>query len=205
VKRYANRTFLSSTDSLSFPDFQRIRGTAVGASATIRKSALGGWFQGSYTYQRSREDLDNRMVPTSWDAPHAATAILALPIGRGWTLNSVYQGHAGRATTPVVARIFAPGDDGVGARATPRYILGDRNSIRVPAYHRVDFGARRNWTRKNQQWSFSAQILNLLYRQNAIDYDWQQYYARLGDGRTDAHTSRPGLPLVPTVNLEVRW
>jgi len=203
VKRYSDRTYMA--DSAAFPSFERIRGSATGASASVRGSIFGGWLQGTYRYQRVREELDQRSIPTSWDAPHAVTAMFAVPVGDAWTLTAVYQAHSGRATTPVVARIFAPQEDAIGRGLTDRYLIGNRNSIRVPAYHRVDLGARRTWNRKNSRWSLSAQIINVLYRQNAIDYDWQQYYARLGLGRSDAGTSRSGLPIVPTVSLGIQW
>src|SRR5690606_3446959 len=81
-----------------------------------------------------------------WDARHTLAVFGSVPIGKGWTLNAAYQGHSGRATTPVLARLYAPPPDGIGPQLGPRYLRGERNSIRVPPYHRLDLGLRRTGT-----------------------------------------------------------
>jgi len=115
----------------------------------------------------------------------------------------VYRAHSGRATTPVRARVFVSYDEFQEYLRT-RYLRGYRNSVRVPAYSRLDLGARRTWRARRAEWTASVQILNVLWQDNPVDYDWSQYYA----GQSDPSISRfnrKGLPLLPSVGLEVRW
>jgi hypothetical protein len=162
--------------------------------------------QGSYTYQRVREDLADGTFPTSWDAPHTLSLFGSMPLFGEWTFNLAYQAHSGRATTPVIARIFAPRyPESIGLGGAARYLLGERNSIRVAPYHRLDLGARRSWRARGAEWTLSLQVLNLLFRSNAIDYDWYQYFTRLEAGTDLSGGGRSGLPVLPSIGLEVKW
>ncbi len=211
-KVYRDRTLLpprppgTSRDTAwpGFPAFERIRGSSAGIALsgrfTLPREAL---VQASYTYQRVREEIDGRTYPTSWDAPHTLAVFGSLPLGKGWVLNAVYQAHSGRATTPVRARLYVP-QAGSSGQLFARYLRGERNSIRVPPYHRLDVGLRRSGTLWGGEATLAIQVLNLLARANPIDYDWQQYYGRLNVS-APARPGRNGLPIVPSIGLEVRW
>jgi hypothetical protein len=177
----------------------------VGAALSAQVQFLGeGMLQGSHTYQRVREQRAGKDIPTTWDAPHALSLFTSVPLASRWTVNAAYQGHSGRATTPVLLRVFAPGPTAPSDRGAPsRFILGEQNSIRVPSYHRLDLGTRYTWGRSSR-WVLSAQVLNVLLRTNAIDYDWAQYFSPVETSGGN-RGSRPGLPMLPTIGLEVSW
>lgn len=79
-----------------------------------------------------------------------------------------------------------------------------RNSARVPAYQRLDLGFRRAWRAKGADWTFFGQVINALNRANAIDYSCEQFVSAPG-GASQPIGTRPGLPILPTFGLEVRW
>jgi len=209
-KEYRDRTLLAAPgvgveeNGAAFPEFDRTSGYSAGlllsGTLSLASEAL---VQGSYTFQRVRERIAGELFPTAWDAPHTVSLFGSAPLARGWTGSAVYQGHSGRATTPVVARTFEP-VPGTLTTLGARYIRGRRNSVRVPAYHRLDLGARRSWRARGAEWTLALQVLNALVRENAIDYDWQQYFGRL-TGSSDPTPGRTGLPVVPSVGLEVKW
>jgi hypothetical protein len=162
--------------------------------------------QGSYTFQRVREEYASGMYPTAWDAPHTLALFGSTPLGRKWTLNTVYHAHSGRATTPVLARIFEPDLRFPGSQdLLPRYIYGERNSIRVPPYHRLDLGARRAWQARGAEWVLSLQVLNVLFRENPVDYNWTQYFSNARSPSGERQAGRSGLPILPSIGLEVKW
>jgi len=203
-KAYRDRAVLAGRGDSVFPDFERATGTSVGAMSSARVSFAGGsTVQASYTLQRVRETVGGETVPTSWDVPHSLSTFASVPAGRGWTLNAVYQGHSGRATTPVVARVFVPAPDDP-FQLDARYIRGARNSVRVPPYHRLDLGGRRAWNARGARWTLSIQALNVFFRSNPVDYDWTQYFRAAEGGRTGSG-GKNGLPLVPSATLEVQW
>ena len=48
------------------------------------------------------------------------------------------------------------------------------------------------------------QVLNLLFRENAIDYDWLQYFRGVSSGHRSG-AGRSGLPILPSLGVEARW
>ncbi|MDP9347856.1 MAG: TonB-dependent receptor, partial [Gemmatimonadota bacterium] len=211
AKRYPDRTRLREAGSPDgaasrFPEFERIPGESLGAMLGGQLAwGTAGIVQGSYTYQRVREEFEGELSPTSWDAPHTLALFTSLPLWRKWVLNAVYHAHSGRATTPVLARSFGPYTGVENRFLRPRYLLGERNSIRVPPYHRLDLGARRSWEARGAEWTLALQVLNVLFRENAIDYDWSVYFSDLRGRSGPPRAGRNGLPILPSIGLEVRW
>ncbi|MBA4160150.1 MAG: TonB-dependent receptor [Gemmatimonadetes bacterium] len=211
-KEYRDRTLLNARESREteqsvdpdFPVFDRVTGHSTGAALSAKIAfRADGLLQGSYSYQRVRENVDGLVSPTAWDAPHTVVLFGSAPLGARWTLNASYQGHSGRATTPVLARTFEPFSTSL-TELRSRYLRGARNSIRVPAYHRIDLGARREWHVRNAEVTLALQALNLLARENPIDYDWQHYFGRLS-GSNQRRAGRAGLPFLPSIGMEVKW
>lgn len=211
-KEYRNRTLLRPSErgftreqaEPAFPVFDRVPGYSTGAMMSGR-FAFGNesLLQGSYTYQRVRERVEGTVSPTAWDVPHTLSLFGSVPLGGRWTLNAVYQGHSGRATTPVLARIFAPAPDNLNTLEA-RYLRGTRNSIRVPPYHRLDLGVRRVWQIGPVDVALALQVLNLLSRENAVDYEWQQHFGAIA-GSGERRAGRSGLPILPSIGLEAKW
>jgi hypothetical protein len=195
----------SGVPAVAFPTFTRVPGRSIGATIAGNLTfARAGLLQGSYTYQRAVEDVGEERSPTSWDAPHALSAFTSVPLPRRWTLNGTFQARTGAATTPVEARLLVPDLTSPGF-VTSRYIRGARNSARLPSYRRLDVGARRQWQARGATWTFSAQVLNVLLRQNAIEYDWYSYFCHVARECDAQSTARKGLPVTPSIGLEVRW
>lgn len=209
-KRYTDRPVLrsrgpeESRDEIGgmFPEFERVRGRAYGGSIAAVARIGDLLLQGSYAYQRATAEYQpGEWSPTSWDAPHMVKALASVPLGRGWIANVALRAHSGRAVTPVIARVFEPAGAG---QLSSRYLLGDRNSARVPPYRRLDLGVRHGGSMGPLEWTFAAQVLNLLNHTNPVGYDWPQYFARIHEGR-EPGGHRPGLPFLPSLGLEVRW
>ncbi|HYW06124.1 MAG TPA: hypothetical protein VE913_04155, partial [Longimicrobium sp.] len=143
TRRYPDRTRLparapgAERDEIGrdFPAFERVTGSAAGLALRGTASGLNRVAQGSYTFQRAGETFDGSTTPTGWDAPHALSLLVSAALGRRWIGSTVYQARSGRATTPVRARIFEPDLRVADSNSlVPRYLYGERNSIRVPAY-----------------------------------------------------------------------
>lgn len=187
-----------------FPSFDRVEAQSAGAAVSGVAELGGILIQGSYTFERAREVVNGEWSPTSWNAPHTLVLFGSAPLARRWTVNVAYHGHSGRAVTPVTGMTFVPSSPGEPGSLRRRYIAGIRHSVRVPSYHRADLGIQRRWNGWGADWMASFQVVNVLFRENPIAYDWQDYYARLQMGR-DAPAGRRGIPTIPSVHLEVTW
>jgi hypothetical protein len=206
ARRYRDRTVLSDSSArdATFPAFVRVPGHTVGAALSFDAAFAGGTvIQGSYTAQSARERIGGKSAPAAWDAPHNLTMFAGVPLGRRWTFTTAGQLRSGAAVTPVSARIFVP----VGGQGyLPRFVFGERNSARLPAYHRVDAGVRYSWKSWGADWVLSAQALNVFFHRNALEYDWDAYFLCLSSGRCALNEgARRGLPIVPSIGVEARW
>lgn len=212
-REYPDRPTLVREDPLDpgtgigpdFPTFRRVEGRSAGASLGLRfRIGEEGLFQGSYTYQRAREEVEGELFPTTWDAPHSLSLFASVPVFGDWTGNAAFRLHSGRAATPVVGKVFVPrrgfGDNGL----LPRFFFGDRNSLRLERYARLDLGLRHRFEWLGADWVFFGQVLNVLRSENPIDVEWEDFIrARASGGRVDG--IQGGLPILPSFGLEARW
>lgn len=190
-----------TTPARAFPFFERADARSYGASIALDRRTAGGLvLQGSYTYQRAVELLDGMSSPAEWDSPHALTGFASVPLGRRWMLNVAGQARSGVPTTPVGARIFVPLASGYYGN---RYVPGERNSGRLSSYDRLDLGVARSWHALGASWTFNAQVLNVLARENALEYNWALYFGEHNAGESAA--SRRALPIIPSFGLAATW
>lgn len=211
-KHYPDRPVLADRERLGrpavagadFPTFRRVEGRAFGGSAALRfRIGEEGLFQGSYTFQRAQERVDGDWSPSTWDTPHNLVLFTSFPLWSDVTVNATFRAHSGRAVTPVVGRIFAPNPRVGGGQLEPRLLFGDRNSLRLGGYRRLDLGVRHRFGAFGADWVLFGQVLNTLNTDNPIRVDWIDLIrgrrSGLGGGL------QGGLPVIPSVGLEVRW
>jgi outer membrane receptor protein involved in Fe transport len=96
---------------------------ADGLELVVQRPVVGttGWWAG-YSLARAEDSIDGRWIPRQWDRRHMLNAGLEWKPTPRWVFALAGRHHSGRPATPVTA-------EGV---------IGDRNSRRSPAYHRLD-------------------------------------------------------------------
>jgi hypothetical protein len=212
-KRYRDKPVIELEDqegpiksrSFEFPKFQSLRANSHGASLSINRIlAKKSLIQGSYTYQRVRDITPDGPTPTSWDAPHSVSLFGRSNINRNWSVNTTVLAHSGPAITPVAARILAPSKP-TDTFLFSRYLMGRTNSSRLPGYGRVDIGVQRHWGRHQRTRVLSIQVLNILGRKNALEWDWTTFFCTKAGVCEEPAALRRGLPIIPTINFEAHW
>lgn len=167
------------------PPFARVNGYAVGATLGFDVALQRGWLlQGSYTLQQVRDERSGEMRPTAWDAPHQLSALIGVPVGKGWQLFAATQARSGPRITPTEMLVLVPTPEGFVRRPIP----GALNTAQLSPFYRTDVGVQKSWSTSRAQWIASAQVINVFARDN-----------RLREGNAT------GLPLIPSVSFEVRW
>ncbi|HNP19526.1 MAG TPA: TonB-dependent receptor [Fulvivirga sp.] len=147
-------------------------GKAYGLELFIKKKTgkVTGWL--SYTYSKSLIQVEGaydvetinsgKWFPTNFDKPHDFTAVLVYDFADHWSLSSNFTFSTGRPVTYPVAKIDYEG-------YTLAY-FNERNSLRIPNYHRLDFSITyKSPSRKKiwgGEWVFS--IYNVYGRKNAF-------------------------------------
>ncbi|MBP6659390.1 MAG: TonB-dependent receptor [Chitinophagales bacterium] len=143
------------------------KGKAYGLELFLKKRTgkFNGWI--GYTLSRSdRKFADingGKTFPAKYDRTNDLTINIAYDFNKEWTIATTFVYATGNAITPVT---------GIGLiEFSPFFIYGQRNSIRVPAYHRMDFSLnyapipKRRPNRRFRS-SYNISIYNVYNRKN---------------------------------------
>lgn len=145
-------------------------GRAYGAELMLarRRGRLQGWL--SYAYSRTFRTIsgvnEGKEYPAYYDIPHEAAIVLQYEASARWLLSANWQYMTGKAVNLPI------GSFQQGETIVPIY--GERNSRRLPDYHRLDASAtlkaKPKANRRNDSyWVFS--LYNVYYRKNALSID----------------------------------
>jgi hypothetical protein len=184
----------SSDDSFTFGS-----GTSYGLEFFVKKriGKTTGWV--GYTISKTTREFENlndgNPFPAKYDRTHDLSVTATHELNDKWVLSAVFVYATGNTLTPSVDRYLVDGEIAIE--------YGDRNSYRMPAYHRFDVSATytRNKPNKkfNSSWNFS--IYNVYNRANPYFI----YFDVIGEGNlTTGNLSPTALqislfPIIPSV------
>lgn len=177
-KNIENRlNYIDGADIIANDKIERVllsgEGRAYGAEFLLQKNKgrFRGWL--AYTLSKAEERILGRTADepginngnwynSNYDKTHDISANVSYKINNKWKLNAAFNYQTGVPAT------FPTGQYTVFGKVIPNY--GERNSSRLPAYHRFDLAAnyipKPNSDKKWQsEWVFS--IYNLYNRMNA--------------------------------------
>lgn len=147
-------------------------GQAYGAEFMLKKTTgkLTGWI--GYTLSRAEKKIDGinsgQWYAARQDRTHDLSVVTMYELNKRWSLSGVFVYNTGNAVT------FPSGKYSVEGNSTFYYT--ERNGYRMPAYHRLDFGATYTKPHKGRyesSWNFS--IYNAYGRQNAYTITFEDH------------------------------
>lgn len=205
-----NHKLITSLDAI--PRYQHENGFAFGGDLLIKKDEgkFRTWL--SYSHGISKKIDHHREYYTSYDRPHTIKALGYLQLGRKWSLNFFWIYASGSPYTPLVGKFkggwdwrndvdsFYPIIDDDRDFITTRRLYGAKNSLRFPAYHRLDIGLSRRFYFWNHILYFNFQILNVYNHNNPFFYDYD-VNTNYDNPAKNAKASK-GLPILPSLSLE---
>lgn len=140
------------------------KGRAYGIEWMLRKKTgrLTGWL--SYTLSKTERKIDginnNQWYNARQDRTHDIAIVGMYQLNPKWTLSANWIYYTGNAVT------FPNGKYTVGGQTV--YYYTNRNGYRMPAYHRLDFGATKQ-LKQRKKWSseIAFSLYNVYGRENA--------------------------------------
>lgn len=140
------------------------KGRAYGIEFMTRKKTgrLTGWL--SYTLSKTERKIDginsNQWYNAKQDRTHDIAIVGIYQLNKKWTLSANWIYYTGNAVT------FPNGKYTVGGQTV--YYYTNRNGYRMPACHRLDFGATKQ-LKQHKRWSseLAFSLYNVYGRQNA--------------------------------------
>lgn len=199
------------------------KGESYGAEFLLKKTR-GIWtgFLG-YTWSKSFRQYPHlnhgKPYTFEYDRPHDITLSVSRKLGSKWSVSSAWVFQSGLPFTPVIGRQYIP--DILGFMPDDElfyyeaFIYGERNSMRMRNYHRLDLAFHYNTKTKygnSAQWTFA--IYNAYNRKNPYTYMFTHDLEKGGYG-----IPHPGwdidqsfslyqismFPILPTISYKVTF
>ncbi|MFP4341758.1 MAG: TonB-dependent receptor [Cyclobacteriaceae bacterium] len=156
----------------------RGRGEAYGLEVLLRRQQgrLSGWI--GYTLSRSERQFaqlnQGRPFASPYDRPHDLSVVLMYQLAPRVSVGSNFVYASGRPVSLPMANHLPVNvyqvDDGKPRVMTSIDYFGERNSYRMPAYHRMDFSINFMKQKRWGERTWSLSVYNAYNRQNA--YYW---------------------------------
>ena len=186
------------------------QGIAYGAELTLSKNK--GLLTGSASYAYSKatrqfgEINNGKVYDYEYNRPHNIVLNISRQLSKAWLLNAVWIFQSGFLYTPAIGKQNVPDMENL-AITNVELVFGEKNSVRMPFYHRLDLGL--SYTRQTKRgnkavWNFS--IYNLYNRKNPYNfyYDNDNYTGNLTDFNKPLQLYQTSFfPIIPSVSYKV--
>ncbi len=169
------------------------RGAVRGAEATLERSEAAVWDWGLHLgVLEAVQEKDGVETPRNTDQRRSASLYVDRRFGRGWEAGGVLRYASGLPYTPQ-----RPWTDGVDYGTA----LGELNSARLPAYHRLDLRLGRSLPVSWGTFSLHVDLLNVTNRANVRSVDLSYDPAAGLFYRTTSYQT----PFLPVVGLTAEF
>ena len=162
--------------SASARDFTQVDSKAYGVEATLTHNSRRFYVQASYALSWAFKLSEGQRLYTRYDARHTANLLVAVELAEGWRASLSGSLRSGMPFAPIAGfydRLDYQQQSGsvVGNSYTPVVFWGDKNSARLPVYHRLDMSVARTFTIAPVTITAEASIINVYDRKNIYYFD----------------------------------
>ena len=171
------------------PQDARVRGASFSFETTFGDNVEASL---TYGWQQTRDRFSTGSAPRSWDESHSLIGSLSWEIG-AWTMGAFATARAGWPTTPLTVQVTE--------LPSGLYIesdVGERNSLRLPTYARVDLRFSRVKRFPNGDLSYFLELYNATNRSNRCCADEVKIYPDGQGGWVTRPAYDDWLPLLPS-------
>jgi len=176
-------------------------GRAYGFDFSIEKASgrLTGWV--SYSLAFSRFISDTLEFYTNFDRRHNLNVLGTYDLGKNWRVSAHFTFASGMPYAGTIGRYRMWYWNPIHQDWYYHWMIieADRNSLRFPAYHRLDVGASKAWEFRWGTLTVRADIINLYNHKNVMLY----YYDLSNEPPVQRSVSM--IPFFPSVGVELRF
>lgn len=200
---YREGASLLSPQSLSSKVETDGKGYIYGLEFMVKRSVgkVNGWL--AYTYSKNMRQFDQinngNWYPFKFDRTHDISLVLNFKINDRIDVSATWVYMTGNAFTLAQGQYEylepMPTNSYVGYDPTDNtaHIYNGKNSVRLPAYHRLDIGANFSKQKKRGVRIWNVSIYNVYNRQNAFFYFYQ-----IGGNGTAQLNQLTIFPIIPS-------
>jgi CarboxypepD_reg-like domain/TonB-dependent Receptor Plug Domain len=197
-----SETFTPTPDTDVEDNFISGRGHAYGVELLVRKNKgkLTGWL--SYTYSRSFrvfDQIQGRTFPSRFDRPNDIALVLNYDINARWNVGATFIYGTGSPYTPIKSVYF------IGLNPTTEY--GNRNTARLPDYHRADLSVSYKIDPETKPFS-STLVLSIynVYNRKNVFFTYTNPETNQQTGAITLKSYKVSLfPIIPSITWNFVW
>jgi hypothetical protein len=176
-------------------DFINVNGIAYGFELTANYQSERTFIKGSYSLSWTYEMKNGSKFYPKHDIRNSLNLLLGYNLGKGWKISTIWSLHSGMPFTPIIGyydrvQINDPYGD-LFDPFQPTTYKGERNSKRLPYYHRLDLSISKYFMFYFAKVTIDADVLNLYNRKNIF------YFNR------DTGNEIYMLPFFPSISIKV--
>jgi hypothetical protein len=180
-----------------FFDYNNLNGEAYGIDLLFKYNFDPFYIKSSYSLGWAYKiDGSNKFHPR-YDRRHNVNILLAIDFGAGWETSFTWNFASGMPFTPISGfydRLY--NDDNPPYSFThnfvPSTLYGNKNTKRLPYYHRLDISISKDITTNLLNFTFGASLINVYDRENIFYFD----------KKTGARVNM--LPILPSAFIKVK-
>lgn len=158
------------------PDYINVTGASSGVECSLKWLADDVLVQASYTLSNARLTIGGVSYTPRYDVRHVLNLNAGWEPGDGWILSAFWSLRSGLPFTPIIGfydRVVltpeAPND--VLSPQQPVTAWGERNSQRLPVYHRLDLSCSKRFTVDPVRFTIGLSVTNAYDRRNIFYLD----------------------------------
>ena len=162
-------------------------------------------WSGSYSLSSTEAHIGGDWVPQYWDQTHALALTAGWRPNPRWTVTGAFQFHTGWPFTPQIIKfdtltVFQ--GQGLESNLRWREEFGALNSVRLPAYHRLDLRVTRRFALRQGTLDVYLDLFNAYDQSNLRSYNYATWV--IGDEVKWVQLPKDELlPFLPSLGL--RW
>lgn len=170
-----------------------------------KKGRLTGWvgYTLSWTWRKFDEINYGEKFPARYDRRHDVSIVLLYALSKRISLSTTWVYGTGNAISLPVGRFALQEPSGAWARLVPEYL--ERNSFRMPSYHRLDLGLVWKFKPKWGESDLTFGIYNAYNRRNPYFI----YYEEVKDANKTTVKFRAKqvalFPIIPSVTYNFKF
>ncbi len=177
-------------------DFINVNGKSYGMEFVTKYQSQKFFLNLNYSLGWTYQINGNLIYVPKYDIRHTFNILLGYNFGNEWTASAVWSLRSGMPFTPIAGfydrmPINNVWGDYVFEPYQPVIYWGDRNSYRLPYYHRLDISVSKRFQFYFTHLTFEGSILNIYNRKNIFYFD------------KDTGKITYMLPFFPSVSLKI--
>jgi hypothetical protein len=159
----------------AFFDYSNVDGESYGGDLLVKYSIYPLFLKASYSLSWAYKIVDEVKYHPRYDRRHSVNLLAGLNLGKDWEVSATWNFASGMPFTPIAGfydRLHNQDNSHYyGSNFIPTTVWGDKNSQRLPVYHRLDFGLAKKFEIGIAEVSLGASIINVYDRENIFYFD----------------------------------